>query len=168
MNHRLLALSLTCAAVLAACSTPVPDTPRKPASPDASSAPSATVPETKPLAKAPTAAAATSEAYRKEFAERIVQVSNQVFDDPLPKMLKSIVVVDITLESDGKLKNVAIRRSNGFKALENTALDSVRKAAPYSAPPRSMRRNDGTVTFLETFLFRDDGRFQVRTLAGVQ
>ena len=28
-----------------------------------------------------------------------------------------------------------------------------------------MRRGEGTVSFLETFLFRDDGRFQIRSLA---
>ena len=29
-------------------------------------------------------------------------------------------------------------------------------------------RSDGSLNFMETFLFRDDGRFQVRSLAGVQ
>ena len=91
-----------------------------------------------------------------------------MFTDTLPKMLKSIVVVDITIDRDGKLTAVGIRRSNGYKALENTALNSVRRAAPFAAPPRAMRRNDGSVNFLETFLFRNDGRFQIRTLAEMQ
>jgi protein TonB len=79
-------------------------------------------------------------------------------------MLKSVVVLDVTIGPDGKLLRVAVRRSNGFKALENLAMDSVRRAAPFPAPAWAVRRGDGTVNFLETFLFRDDGRFRIRSL----
>lgn len=79
-------------------------------------------------------------------------------------MLKSIVVLDITIDRDGRLAQVMVRRSNGYKALENAALDSVRRAAPYASPPRLALRSDGSVNFLETFLFRDDGRYRIRSL----
>ena len=121
------------------------------------------------LAKAPQVAPTlTSEAYRKQFAERIVHASHEVFQEPLPRMLKSIVVLDVTLDRDGRLAALSVRRSNGFKALEHVAMNSIRRAAPFEAPPRSMQRHDGSVNFLETFLFRQDGRFQVRTLAEAQ
>jgi hypothetical protein len=48
--------------------------------------------------------------------------------------------------------------------LENRALESVRRAAPYQAPAFTVRRSDGSVNFLETFLFRDDGRFRILSL----
>lgn len=99
---------------------------------------------------------------------RVAQASNEIFKEPLPKMLKSIVVVDVTVDHDGKLSNVTIRRSNGYKNLEAIALNSVKKAGPYGPPPSAMRRRDGSANFLETFLFREDGRFQIRTLAEVQ
>jgi len=54
------------------------------------------------------------------------------------------------------------------KALENVALNSVRRAAPFPAPAWSVRRGDGSVNFLETFLFRDDGRFQIRSLVAAR
>ena len=40
----------------------------------------------------------------------------------------------------------------------------VRNAGPFSAPGPGVLRSAGSVRFLETFLFRDDGRFQIRSL----
>ncbi len=163
MDRRLRALSCI-VALLAACSAPQPE-PIREIPPAAAPAPEAA----QPVARAPLfAPAVTSDAYRRQFAERVAQTSPEIFHDTLPKMLKSIVVVDITVDRDGQLKDVAIRRSNGYKALEKVALHSVRRAGPFAAPPRSMRRSDGSANFLETFLFREDGRFQIRTLAEIQ
>ena len=83
-------------------------------------------------------------------------------------MLKSIVVLDVSIDRDGRLAHVFVTRSNGYKNLENIALKNVRRGAPYAAPLGLVRRCDGSLNFMETFLFRDDGRFQVRSLAGIQ
>ena len=106
----------------------------------------------------------TLEAYKRLVARRIVQRARDVYSEPMPEVMKSVVVLDITIDREGGLARVAVRRSNGFKALENRAMESVRRAAPFGHPAFSVRRGDGTVSFLETFLFRDDGRFQIRSL----
>ncbi|MEO8144201.1 MAG: energy transducer TonB [Betaproteobacteria bacterium] len=106
----------------------------------------------------------TLDGYKKSVAERIARASPDIFEDPLPEMFKSIVVLDITIDREGRLAQVAVRRSNGYKALENRAMDSVRRAAPFAEPAFTVRRRDGSVKFMETFLFRDDGRFRVRSL----
>ncbi len=171
MDRRLLASGFIWSMLLAACSAPSPGT--------ALERPEPSVPEVAPLTQEPIVPALTLvrqrivpaqtlEVYKKEFAQRVAHASPDVFDDPLPKVLKSIVVVEVTINRDGKLAAVSIRRSNGYKDLENVALNSVRRAAPFAAPSAAMRRSDGSVNFLETFLFRGDGRFQIRSLAGVQ
>jgi protein TonB len=108
--------------------------------------------------------ALTLEGYKKALAEQVARSSPDLYNEPIPEVLKSIVVLDITIDRDGKLARVAVRRSNGYKALENRALESVRRAAPFSAPAVTIRRSDGSVNFLETFLFRDDGRFRILSL----
>ena len=55
-------------------------------------------------------------------------------------------------------------RSNGYVHLEQRALTSVVKAAPFTPPAPALLQGAGSVSFLETFLFRDDGFFQVRSL----
>lgn len=104
------------------------------------------------------------EAYKKNFARKVAARSRDMFTEPLPGMLKSIVVLDVTIDRSGNLARVTVRRSNGYTALENRAIANVRHAAPFDAPARSVRRADGSVNFLETFLFRDDGRFRILSL----
>ena len=158
MMRRLPALGLAAAAMLAACSAPPPG--RTPEQPKAD-LPQAVVP---PPAPVPIIPPLTLEGYKKSVAERVARTSPDIFEDPLPEMFKSIVVLDITIDREGRLARVAVRRSNGYKALENVAMESVRRAAPFDAPAFTVRGRDGSVSFLETFLFRDDGRFRIRSL----
>lgn len=153
---RLLTACISCAALLAACSTPSGRPPAQSPAPQAAAAPAPSpAPRIPPL---------TLEAYKRAVAERIAQASPDIFGEPLPEMFKSVVVLDITIDRDGRLAQVSVRRSNGYKALENRAMDSVKRAAPFGAPAFTVRGRDGSVNFLETFLFRDDGRFRIRTL----
>jgi periplasmic protein TonB len=132
-------------------------------------APGALAPEpaaatSRPTPHAKAIPAVTLDGYKKEVAARIAAKNPHLFNDPLPEMFKSIVVLDITIDRDGNLTHVGVRRSNGFKQLEARAMESVREAAPYAAPNTLVRRGGGSVQFLETFLFRADGRFQIRSL----
>lgn len=106
----------------------------------------------------------TIDGYKKRVADRIARANADFQADSLPEMLRSVVVLNVTIDRHGQLANVSVRRSNGFKQLENRALESVRRAAPFDAPGALVRRGDAAVTFLETFLFRDDGRYQLRSL----
>jgi protein TonB len=141
---------------LAACSPkPVANRPEAPAGEPAAMANIAEPRLVPPL---------TLDGYKKAVAAQVARGSAEMFVDPIPQMLKSVVVLEITIDRSGNLAHVAVRRSNGFKALENRAMDSVRRAAPFSPPVLTVRSSSGSVSFLETFLFRDDGLFQIRTL----
>ena len=159
MNREYLVAGFSAAALLAACSAPLD---RGPAQPKAG-APQAAL-RAPQVPAAPLLPPSTLEGYKKALAERVARSSAEVFDDPMPEVLKSIVVLDITIDRDGRLARVAVRRSNGHKALEERAMDSVRRASPFDAPGVAVRGRDGSVNFLETFLFRDDGRFRILSL----
>ena len=79
----------------------------------------------------------------------------------LPPMLPAIVVLEITVDRDGQLADVAVQRSRDPDASE-IALASVRRSSPLPPPPA------GRLTFSETFLFADSERYQLRSLAGPQ
>lgn len=151
---RRLAIS-TALALFAGCAQKPPTVPAPQAEP---------APKTVPAPQAAAIPAVTLDGYKKEVAARIAAKNRHVFTEPLPEMFKSIVVLDITIDRNGNLAQVSVRRSNGFKQLEARALESVREAAPYAAPNVLVRHGGGSVQFLETFLFRDDGRFQIRSL----
>jgi protein TonB len=155
MDASKFAVGFCSAAILTACSSTAPAPAAPAASPAVAIAQPAPTPFIPPL---------TREAYKKAVAERIAQASPDIFGEPLPEMFKSIVVLDITIDREGRLAQVSVRRSNGYQALEKKAVDSVRRAAPFMAPAFTVRGRDGTVNFLETFLFREDGRYQIRSL----
>lgn len=153
IKPRTLAISFALALVTGcAQKTTTAPAPQAEPAPKGVSAPQAAIP------------AVTLDGYKKVVAARIAEQNRHVFTDPLPEMFKSIVVLDITIDRNGNVTQVLVRRSNGFKQLEARALESVRAAAPYAAPNLVVRHGGGSVQFLETFLFRDDGRFQIRSL----
>jgi protein TonB len=102
--------------------------------------------------------------YKRALAGCIVASSPAVFRDPLPRTMKSIVVLHIRVDRRGRPTRVAVFRSNGYRALERRAVASVVGAGPLPPPPDALLDDTSSLSFLETFLFRDDDRFQVRSL----
>jgi TonB family protein len=153
-----LASALMLTLVVACSSAPTP-------TPTAAPRPEPVTPPGQPSAVPPRAdAPLTLDGYKLDVARRIARVSPETYDEAPPEVLKSIVVLEVTIDRNGSLERVVVRRSNGFRALENLAMDSVRRAAPFEVPVVSQRHRDGSVTFLESFLFRDDNRFRLLSL----
>jgi protein TonB len=127
--------------------------------------------DAQPAAQAPAAGGApalTIDGYKKQAAKHIVSTSPQAFEGRLPEILKSVVVLDLTVDREGKVVKASVRRSNGYKDLEATALESVRRAGRLPAPTAAVHRGAPTISYVETWLFRDDGKFQIRSLAEPQ
>jgi len=113
--------------------------------------------------------ALTLNGYKRQVAQSIYrQNTERLFEGAPPPMLKSVIVLTIGISPDGHPVRVSVMRSNGYRELERVAMDSVRRAAPLPAPSRFVLAKNGTAEFVETWLFRDDGRFQIRSLAEAQ
>jgi len=118
-----------------------------------------------PAVSAPDSKAWTLATYKLEVARWITRTSAEhLYEGAPPPLLKSIVVLSISVNAEGQLARVTVLRSNGFKALEQRALQSVKAAVPLPKPGLVVSRR-GVAEFTETWLFRDDGRFQLRSLA---
>lgn len=119
------------------------------------------------LARSPAIAAPGDlDEYKRHFARRVAAANTSGLADSLPPILKSVVVLDITIGADGALERVVVWRSNGYKDLERAALESVRRIGAAPPPPAQSLLGGGSVRFLETFLFRPDGQYQVRSIVG--
>lgn len=160
---RTLALIFTIAS-LGACG-PLPTAQREPSSPDPRKR---SIPPPPYMISAPKAIAdpafTTLNEYKRRVASRIVQASRETYSHPMPEMMKSIVVLEITVDRGGRPLEVSVYRSNGYASLERRAVASVVKAAPFTPPAPGLLQGAPSVSFLETFLFRDDDFFQVRSL----
>jgi protein TonB len=107
------------------------------------------------------------DAYKRELAQRIL-ASNaaQTFAGKPPDILYAVVVLQFTVDRAGKVTALKTLRSR-HPPQERLALASVRAAAPLPAPPAALLRR-GTLEVAETWLFREDGKFQIRSLAEAQ
>ena len=152
MNAKIRA-SLYCvsAIMLAACTNKLAETPAPPAtSPDA------------------TSTAATLDDYKRALAQRIVAVnSTQVYVGRPQALLRAVIVLKYFVNADGQLLRADVLRTNRDRKAEATALAALRRAAPFPKPDsRFLRR--GEVELAESWLFNDDGRFQLRSVAEQQ
>lgn len=106
--------------------------------------------------------------YKFALAHRIAQVnSTKVFVGRPQALLRSVVVVKYIVDANGRLVRSEIMRSNRDRTTEATALNSLRSTAPFPKPASALLRN-GRVELTETWLFNNDGRFQLRTIAELQ
>jgi protein TonB len=115
-----------------------------------------------------TSTAHTIGGYKLALANRIAQVSStKVFIGRPQPLLRSVVVVKYAVDGNGKLLRSEILRSNRDRTTENTALSTLRAAAPFPKPEAALLKQ-GKVELMETWLFNNDGRFQLRTIAEPQ
>lgn len=167
--------AIAVALVLGGCEMlqPQPEPARPQPKPVAAPAAPAAVPVARatatPVAPAPDRPGLTMANYQKEIADAIVRTSaDETFNGKLPPLLRSVVVLQVAIDAKGMPSHVTMFRSNGFTDLEKRAIAAVYRAAPYPIPGRTLLAGHANVTFTESFLFRNDGRFQVRTVAEQQ
>ena len=119
----------------------------------------------KPAAVAPPSS--DLDAYKTRVAYRVMERNpGQTFSGQLPDMLPAIVVLNITVDKNGELKAVEVQRSRDPNA-SRVAVDSMRRSEPLPKPA-NLLANSNEMTFSETFLFNDQYRFQLRSVAGPQ
>lgn len=97
------------------------------------------------------------DAYKRVVALDVLQHTLGAYCQPGEEMLKSVVILEIVIDGEGRLAAATVVRSNGHPELAQRALDAVKAAAPFTPPGQG-------VQFLETFLFREDECFQIRSL----
>lgn len=128
-------------------------------------------PPPKPLLVIPSAAinSNTLDDYRAAVAKRIVERNPSYILHGTPQaMLRSLVVVSFTVDRNGQIVKSAVFRTNGDDDAEATALSTLRRSAPLPPPPGRLLNSAGQIEMFEDWLFNDNGKFQLRTLASPQ
>lgn len=107
-------------------------------------------------------------AYKLDLAQRIASVNaGKMYTGRPQALLRSVVVLKYVVDAQGNLTRSEVMRSNRDRATEATALASLRSSAPFPKPAASLLQR-GQVELSETWLFNNDGRFQLRTTAQKQ
>ena len=113
-------------------------------------------------------AIATHDAYKRVLAQCISEVNAARVSPGRPQaLLRSVVVLKYTVDAQGNLLHSSIMRSNKDVEAEAIALSTLRKSAPFPQPASHLLHR-GHIDIIETWLFNNDGRFQLRTIAQPQ
>ncbi len=108
------------------------------------------------------------EDWKQRAAERIYEVNRkELFEGRPEHLLRAVIVIELAVDRQGKLGASKIMRSPGIASLNAAALRSVKAASPLPPPPPTLL-SKGVLVYQETWLFRQDGRFQLRSLALAQ
>ncbi|VVE70751.1 energy transducer TonB [Pandoraea captiosa] len=107
--------------------------------------------------------------YKIAAAQRVTEVNARQITPGNPQpMLRSVVSLEYWVDRNGNITAVALYRSNGDHEAERIAIASLRRASPLPAPSRALVDSSGRVRAIETWLFNNDGRFQLRSVAAPQ
>ncbi|MBO9535633.1 TonB family protein [Herbaspirillum sp.] len=118
--------------------------------------------------RAATSTATTVEGYKQDLARRISQVNfASVYAERPQALLRSVIVLKYVVDRDGNLVRSEILRSNRDRQAEASALGSLKNTAPFPKPPEALLRQ-GRIELSESWLFNNDGRFQLRSVALAQ
>ena len=156
---------------LAACTgvqSPVPPAPVS-ASPKVSASPPTTTPAQAPAPpKVPEVRqrpARDWDEFKQRAAERVVLANpGKSFSGALPDQLRSIPVLLVELNRDGSVRHVSVLRKPKFSPESQAmAMEAIRRAGPFE----SVAHLPQPWQYSETFLYNDDLKFQLRTLAVV-
>jgi TonB family protein len=122
----------------------------------------------------PASSAQSREAKYASYFGQVKQAVGRTWDpnaplrehDPTGKLYGGrdrYTILDVTLGSDGLLKDIQVRRPSGVDFLDEAALSSFRRAQPLPRPPPGLVGPDGTVTFPFGFYLETSGRRPIRS-----
>jgi protein TonB len=171
MNTKIAPIVVVAAALLAGCTSSPFNQPATTPKPSSSSTTSNKSPRTESAPAASRSVNTSSmslERYKRLLAQHISDANrDKIYPGNPQAMLRSVVVLKYVVDVNGKLISSDTLRSNGDSVTTATALHAVRYAAPFPPPPGHLLSR-GRLEILETMLFNDDGRFQLRSIAEAQ
>ncbi len=108
--------------------------------------------------------------YKRDAARKIAHSNRQhTFEGKLPRVLPAVVVLRVTVDAAGRIIDLWVQRAPEYgDVAADIALTSMYRTAILPRPLNLVNAWNRTLSFSETFLFNEDDRFQIRSLAPVQ
>ena len=100
-------------------------------------------------------------AYMEAWRSKVERVGNLNYPDAARKQkLSGSLILDVALNKDGSINEVTIRRSSGYKILDDAAIRIVELASPYSPFPAKIREETDILHITRTWQFLNSQRFR--------
>lgn len=101
--------------------------------------------------------------YMREWINRVERIGNLNYPDRARRQqLSGTLILDVVIDSDGRLLNTDLRRSSGHRVLDDAAKRIVRLAAPYSAFPAELKRETDVIHITRSWEFLNTNKLKTR------
>ena len=100
-------------------------------------------------------------AYMEAWRAKVERVGNLNYpEEARRRNISGQLVLDVALNPDGKINQITIRRSSGYKVLDDAAIRIVELAAPYAPFPDDIRSETDILHITRTWQFLDQRGFR--------
>ena len=106
-------------------------------------------------------AAKTEREYRKDGARHLYAAyKKQIHKGKMTPLLYGVAIIETEIGAGGEVRDVRVLRQPAAAEIAPWAVEMIKKASPFPAPPVSM----GSVKYTEIWLVDKSGRFQLDSL----
>ena len=103
-------------------------------------------------------------AYLDAWRAKVERIGNLNYPDEAKRRnLSGSLVLDVAVNANGSLHDVLIRRSSGYKILDDAAVQIVKLAAPFAPFPEEMRKDTDVLHIIRGWQFLNDNRLITST-----
>ena len=100
-------------------------------------------------------------AYMEAWRAKVERVGNINYPDEARKRkLSGSLILDVALNPDGSIHQIIIRRSSGYKVLDDAAVRIVNLASPYAPFPANIRKDTDILHITRTWQFLNNRGFR--------
>lgn len=101
--------------------------------------------------------------YEEAWRAKVERIGKINFpDEAKRKKLSGSLIMAVTINQDGSISAIKIRKSSGHKILDDGALRIVRLAAPFARFPENIRKEADELVITRTWVFEAGNRFSTR------
>lgn len=99
-------------------------------------------------------------AYLEAWRSKIERIGNLNYPEAAKRQnLSGSLILDVAINADGTVHGIELRRSSGYKLLDDAAIRIVRLAAPFAPLSAEMRKDTDILHITRTWQFLNDNSF---------
>jgi len=101
--------------------------------------------------------------YMREWIDRVERIGNLNYPDKARReKLSGTLILDVTINADGKLVDIDLRQSSGHQVLDDAAKRIVKLASPFSAFPKKLRAEADVIHITRSWEFMNNSSIRTR------
>ena len=98
-------------------------------------------------------------AYLDAWRAKVERIGNINYpDEARRRNLTGALVLDVAINANGTLNDVSIRRSSGYRILDDAAIHIVKLSAPFAPFPEDMRKDTDVLHIIRGWQFQNNNR----------